>query len=188
MSTPFRPPSAAQNAVSNHTASGQKRIAHESPQVSPIKPPDPTIPMDPEFPSLNLEEKLKRVAGKPNLGKEIARAIVEDTQWAGQMWDHDDIQRVLLTDEQPQPFPSYTFGRDKKDKETIKLLTTLNHYKVVKKLQAKYSSLSKPESSAAHPSKGPFVIRKDTKTAGQLIISAIARARKRFVYQQKRFD
>jgi len=126
--------------------------------------------MDPSFPSLNLDEKLKRVAGKSNLSEEVARAIVEDTRWTGQMWDHDDIQRVLFSEDPPQQIPSYAFGCDHKDKETVRLLTTLNYYKVVKKLHAKYSCLSKPESSAAHPSKGPFVIRKDAKATGHLVI------------------
>jgi hypothetical protein len=48
--------------------------------------------MEAGFPSLNLEEKLKRVAGKSTLNDNVAKAIVEDTQWAGEMWDHDDIQ------------------------------------------------------------------------------------------------
>jgi len=126
--------------------------------------------MDPSFPSLNLEEKLKRVAGKSNLSEEVARAILEDTQWTGQMWDHDDIQRVLFSEDPPQQLPSYAFGRDHKDKETVRLLIMLNYYKVIKKLYAKYSCLSKPESSAAHPSKGPFVIHKDPKATGQLVI------------------
>jgi hypothetical protein len=38
MTTPFRPPPAENNPISSHTASGQKRIANESPQVSPTKP------------------------------------------------------------------------------------------------------------------------------------------------------
>lgn len=168
MSTPARSTTTGTAVNATPVKAGSKRSADKSPQVTPngkVHPQD-----DPTFPTRDLQAKLNSVANKDSLSPEEVRAIVEDNEYAGQLWWQDDIFEAISSEIQSKKgsiFPDispldYVFSGDE---QTSKILPSLNYFVVTDKLLKLCAKNKEAEKlPKAHPVNGPFSLIEDRTT------------------------
>ena len=160
LKTPSRTATNNGHGVSTPIKVGSKRTADKSPQVTPnykVKPQD-----DPTFPTRDLQAKLNSVAGESKLTEKVAKAIVDDEDYTGQLWWKEEAFTVMsgeLKSKEGAIYPEvssldYIFGEDL---DTRTILPTVNFFVLAEKLQKECVDYDGGRKfPPAHPVNGPF--------------------------------
>jgi hypothetical protein len=184
------PPAAVPPATSSPVrTSGSKRLQKDSPQTTPAKGTPAkgrhgasgdvdSIDLTP----LKLEEKLALLEAKPTLTPYEVRHIVNDPEWKGQLWDHSDVGKMLLTKDDAHLFAEqqYDFVAGDTAPETATIVKLINIDKLKYELAKRALKCKNPEASTYHFNHGPFGLCGDNKNednfcvvnaAGKLVVS-----------------
>lgn len=150
--------------------SGQKWLAFESPQIFP-----PSQINTAQSTLISWPSTLKKYYNE-SPGRSITRErwvlpyVTMMTRLGRYGITKKSMQWCLMTLLFYTVNPPFCFGWDTCDKETFHNIMHMNYFRVIRKLAAKFSCLSKHKSLAAHSSKGPFIIQMDSRTPDQIII------------------